>query len=157
MKNVERAYLAGLFDGEGSTSVVYTEYERRGRKRLYRGFKVQFIISNEDKHVLKEVRLLFGKSGIYPKDGSFRISKPRDITEAVELIHPHVRVKRPDLDNLYEAAKFVLKVRGTSERHRWTEKEKNEFLKFEETSKALKGPRGRKGGRPRKRRRKGIV
>ena len=148
MKEVDRAYLAGLFDGEGSTSVVHTQYERRGRKRRYQSYKVQFIISNEDKRVLKEVRLLFGKGGIYPKDGSFRISKPGDVIEAIELIRPHVRVKKTDLANLYKASKYILKVRGTGKRHRWTEEEEKEFEKLAETSRALKG--GGKRGRPRK-------
>lgn len=152
MKDVERAYLAGLFDGEGSASVIYSHYTRRKRKRLYDSYKVQLIISNKDIRVLKEIRLLFGKGGIYPANGSydFRISKPTDIIEMIELIKSYIRVRKPDLDNLYTASKFILKVRGSSERHRWTEEEKDEFLKFVETSQALKGPRGRKRGRPRK-------
>lgn len=148
MKDVERAYLAGLFDGEGCASVTYTQYKRRGRQRLYQGCKVQFVISNTDNRVLKEVRLLFGNGGIYPKESSFRITKPRDVIDAIELIRPYVRVKKPDLANLYEASEYILEVRGSSERHEWTEEERTIFLKFAETSKALKG--GGKRGRPRK-------
>lgn len=148
MKDIEQAYLAGLFDGEGSASVVHTQYEKRGRKRLYQSHKVQFIVSNEDKRVLKEVRLLFGNGRIYPEDGSFRISKPRDIIEAIHLIKPYIRVKHTDLANLRSACEFVLKVRGPGKRHKWSKGETNQFLKFVETSKALKGPGKR--GRPRK-------
>ena len=150
MKDVERAYLAGLFDGEGSTSVVYTQYKRRGRKRLYRSYKVSFTISNQDKRVLKEALLLLGKGGIYHQDSSynFMISKPRDIMKTIELIRQYIRVKDTDLANLYSASEFILKVRGSRKRHRWSEEEKNEFLKFAEASKALKG--GGKRGRPRK-------
>ena len=148
LREVDRAYLAGLFDGEGCASVVYTQYKRRGRKRQYQSYKVQFTISNKDNRVLKEVRLLFGKGGIYPKDNSFRISKPRDVIEAIGLIRPHVRVKKTDLANLYKASKYILEVRGSRKRHRWTEEERNEFSKFAETSIALKG--AGKRGRPRK-------
>jgi len=135
LKDVDRAYLAGLFDGEGCASVAH--------------IRVQFIISNSDNRVLKEIRLLFGKGGTYPKDGSFRITKTRDVIEAIELIRPHVRVKKTDLDNLYQASEFILEVRGSRKRHKWTEEEEKEFEKFVETSRALKGPRKR-GGRPRK-------
>jgi len=151
LKDVDRAYLAGLFDGEGCASVSYSKELKtiKTGEKLFPNFRVQFIISNEDNRVLKETRLLFGKGGIYPKDGSFRISKPRDVIEAIELIRPHVKVKKTDLDNLYKASEFILEVRGSRKRHRWTEEEKNEFVKFEETSKALKGPRKR-GGKSRK-------
>jgi len=150
LKEVDRAYLAGLFDGEGCASVVHSQYRGRGRKRLYQSYRVQFIISNTDNRVLKEVRLLFGTGGIYPKENSFRISKPRDVIEAIELIRPYVRVKKTDLANLYEASEFILEVRGSSERHKWTEEERNEFLKLAETSMALKGGGKKKRGRPRK-------
>ena len=159
MKDVERAYIAGLFDGEGCTSVVYTQYKKRGRERLYSGYKANLVISNQDKHVLKQVRFLFEKGGIYSQEKKgdshgkrqktsydFRITKPREIIEFVELISPYVIVKREDLENIYKASKFILKVRGLNKRHKWTTEEKEEFLKFERTSKALKGAgkRGRK-------------
>ena len=159
MKDVERAYIAGLFDGEGCTSVVYTQYKKRGRERLYSGYKANLVISNQDTHILKHIRFLFEKGGIYPQKNKedshgkrqktsydFRISKPSDIIEFVELISPYVIVKREDLENIYKASKFILKVRGLNKRHKWTTEEKEEFLKFERTSKALKGAgkRGRK-------------
>ena len=161
MEDVERAYIAGLFDGEGCTSVIYTQYKKHDRERLYEGFKVILVISNQDKRVLKQVRLLFGKGGIYSqeKEGfttqgrrqktsyDFRISKPIEIIEIVELISPYVRVKQEDLENIYKASKFILKLRGSNERHKWTTEEKDDFLKFASTSKALKG--AGKRGRPR--------
>lgn len=150
MKDVERAYLAGLFDGEGCASVIYSQYKKRNRKPLYESFRVQLVISNDDKRVLKEVLLLLGKGGIYRKNGSytFRISKPADIIEMIDLIRQYIRVKGTDLDNLYEVSRFILKLRGSSRSHKWKEEEKREFLRFAERSKALKG--GGKRGRPRK-------
>ena len=149
MKDIERAYLAGLFDGEGCVSVVYTQYEKQGRERLYDSCKVHFAISNMDRSVLRDVRLWIGKGGIYHQKGvySFRTGKPTDIIKIIETIKPYVKIKKQSIENLENAAKFILKVRGSSERHRWTEEEKDEFLKFVETSKALKG--GGKKGRPR--------
>lgn len=150
LRDVERAYLAGLFDGEGCASVVYTQYEKQGRERLYDSCKVHFAISNMDRSVLRDVRLLIGKGGIYRQKGvsSFRSGKPTDIIKIIETIKPYVKIKKQSIENLENAAKFILKVRGTSKRHRWTEEEKKKFKKFAEMSKALKG--SGKRGRPRR-------
>jgi intein/homing endonuclease len=159
LEDVERAYIAGLFDGEGCPSVVYAQYKKNGR--VYGSCKVILVISNQDKQVLKQVRLLFGKGGIYSQDKKgynnekrqktsydFRLSKPSEIIEFAELIRPYVRVKKADLENIYNASNFILKVRGSDKRHRWTKEEIDEFRKFERTSKDLKGVGKR--GRPRK-------
>ena len=146
LKEVERAYLAGLFDGEGCASVTYGQFVRVGSQRVYPNRHVQFVISNTDNRVLKEIRFLFGKGGIYSKK-SFRITNPREIIDAIELIRPYIRVKKADLSNLYDASKYMLESRGSLKRHEWTEEERTTFLKFAETSKALKG--GGKRGRPR--------
>lgn len=76
MENTERAYLAGLFDGEGCASVSYTKYERQGKERLYDSCRVHFAISNMDRGVLRDVRLLIGKGGIY-------LQKAYTVTELV--------------------------------------------------------------------------
>jgi hypothetical protein len=56
-------------------------------------------------------------------------------------------VKKQDLKNLENAARFILKVRGSDKRHKWTEEEKKKFHEFVDQSKALKG--GGRRGRPR--------
>lgn len=152
MEDIERAYLAGLFDGEGCPSIAYGRYEKKGRKRLFKSHQVFFVISNQDKRVLKEAILLVGKGKIYLPRGkktySFTISKPVDVIETIKLIRPFVRVKGPELDNLYNAAEYILKVRGSHKRHRWTKEESKEFSKFAKINKALKG--GKNRGPPRK-------
>ena len=152
MKDGERSYLAGLFDGEGCPSISYSRYERKGRRRLYKNHKVFFVISNEDKRVLKEALFLVGKGRIYLPRGTktynFTISKPVDVIETIKLIRSYVRVKGPELDNLQNAAEYILKVRGPSKRHRWTKEESKEFSKFAKINEALKG--GKKRGPPRK-------
>jgi len=149
LKDVEKAYLAGLFDGEGCASVSYSQYEKKGRERLYDSCRVHFAISNMEQSVLRDVRLLIGKGGIYRQKGifSFRSGKPADIIKITETIKPYVKIKKQDLKNLQNAAKFILEVRGSSKRHKWTAEEKKEFLRFVETCKALKG--SGKRGRPR--------
>ena len=57
-------------------------------------------------------------------------------------------MKEDDLKNLEDASKFILEVRGSKKKHKWTKEEKAKFLEFVKTSKALKG--GGKRGRPRK-------
>jgi len=152
LKDVERAYLAGFFDGEGCAAVIYSQYKKKTKKgeKLYSGFGVHLAISNVDQSVLRDVRLSVGKGGIYHQKNvySFRSTKPTDIIKIIGLIKPYVRVKKQDLKNLEDAAKFVLEVRGAKKRHKWTEEEKKKFLEFVDQSKALKG--SGKRGPPRK-------
>ena len=170
MKEVDRAYLAGLFDGEGCASVTHGPYRKETTKggKLYWGHKVHFVISSQDKHALKKVRRLFEKGGIYDQDRSksinslsqrttydFRITKPTDVIKVIDLISPYVIIKEDDLENLRDAAKFILRVRGSKERHKWTEEEGKEFEKFAKNSRDLKG--GGKRGRRRKLRRERMV
>ena len=58
-------------------------------------------------------------------------------------------MKKQDLKNLENAARYILKLRGSSKRHTWTEEEGKKFQEFADQSKALKGG-GKKRGRPRK-------
>jgi hypothetical protein len=151
LEEVDRAYLAGLFDGEGCASVTCGPHRKMTKKgwKLYRGRGVHLVISNSDKRILKEARFLCGKGGIHSQEtaNTLRICKPSDVIEVVELIRPYIRVKKEDLQNLEDAAKFILKVRGPEKRHRWTEEEEREFEEFAKTSRALKGAgkRGRPG------------
>jgi len=151
LKDVKRAYLAGLFDGEGCASVIYGQYTKMTKKgkSIYSDYSVDLVIANNDIRVLKEVRFLGGKGGIYTRETlhTFRIYKPSDVIEMIEIIKPYIRVKKQDLKNLENAARFILKVRGSDKRHRWTEEEKKKFQEFADQSKALKG--GGRRGRPR--------
>ena len=151
MKDTERAYLAGLFDGEGCASVIYSQNKKMTKKgkRLYSGYGVTLVITNNDRRVLKEARFLCGKGRIYTQDSShtLRIYNASDVIEMIKIIEPYIRVKEHDLKNLENAARFKLKVRGSDKRHRWTEEEKKKFQEFADQSKALKG--GKRRGRPR--------
>jgi len=152
LKDVERAYLAGFFDGEGCAAVIYSQYKKKTKRgeKLYSSFGVHLAFSNVDQSVLRDIRLLVGKGGIYHQKNvySFRSGKPTDVIKIIGLIRPYVRVKKQDLKNLEDAAKFVLEVRGAKKRHKWTEEEKKKFLEFVDQSKALKG--GGRRGRHRK-------
>ena len=152
MKEVERAYLAGLFDGEGCASVVYSQNMRMTKQgmALYQTFSVYCIISNDDRRVLQEVRFLSGNGGIYKQKTSytFRVCKTSDVIEIIETIKPYIRVKKQDLQNLESAARFIMKLRGLSTRHTWTEEETKKFQEYVWQSKAMKV--GGRRGRPRK-------
>ena len=88
MKDVERAYLAGLFDGEGCASVIYSQYKKMTKKgeRIYSGCGVTLVIANNDIRVLKEARFLCGKGGIYTRETShtLRIYNASDVIETIE-------------------------------------------------------------------------
>jgi len=152
MKEVERAYLAGLFDGEGCASVVYSHYTHmtKNGKKLYPKHAVYLVISNTDPRILKEFLLLIGKGGLYTQKNihTIRITQASEIIEMIEIIKPYIRVKKHDLRNLENAARFILKLRGSSKKHTWTDEETKKFQEFADQSKALKGG-GKRRGRPR--------
>ena len=153
LQDTDRAYLAGLFDGEGCASVSFTQYTKKGRDRLYDSCKVHLAISNKDENALRDVLLMIGKGGIYPGKGvfSFRTGDPSDILGIIEVIKPYVKIKKQSLENLGKAAEFILEIRGTNRRHSWTEEEKNKFKELARMSRALKGAGNR--GRPRRKKR----
>ncbi len=148
LNDAKRAYLAGLFDGEGCAAVIYSQNKKKIKtgEKLYPNFSVNLVISNIDHNVLKDVLSLLGKGGIYLQKNvyNFRIKNPTDAIKLIEIIKPYVKIKKQDLENLENAAKFILQVRGASKRHRWTEEEKKKFHKFADQSKALKGA-GKRG------------
>ncbi len=160
MEDVERAYLAGLFDGEGSTLVSFS----RSRKQTQEGLKdfpncrVQFIITNTEERVLKEIHnIIDGKGSIYRQkreEGKdlYRlvVYTPPEVKEMVELIKPFVRVKAEELRSLGEATDLILKLRGSGTKVRWTENAQQEFIRLAKKSRRLRGSSGKPKGRPRK-------
>jgi len=60
LKDVERAYLAGLFDGEGCAAVIHSQCKKMTKKgkRIYSNYGVDLVIANKDIRVLKESVLM---------------------------------------------------------------------------------------------------
>lgn len=165
MEDVERAYVAGLFDGEGSTEITFSPspkpstHTQTGFKD-YPNCRVQFIITNTEERVLKEIHnIIDGKGRIYcqkRKQGKdlYRlvVYTPPEVKEIVGLIKPFVRVKSEELKNLGEATDLILKLRGSGTKVRWTENAQEEFIRLAKKSRTLRGSSGSPRGRPRKRR-----
>jgi len=91
LEDVERAYIAGLFDGEGCPSIGHNHYMRKDGSGPYWNRQVFFVITNGDKRVLREAILLTREGRIYHPSGTnvynFTITKPSDIMEIARLIH----------------------------------------------------------------------
>jgi hypothetical protein len=160
LKDVDCAYLAGLFDGEGSTLVTFSPSPKPTQKGLknFPNCRVQFIITNTKEHVLTEILSIYGKGRIYHQKSErhrdmyrFVVHTPPDVKEIVELVKPYARIKLEQLKNLGEAAELILNLRGTSKRVRWTEKAQREFIGLAKKCRALRGSSGGPKGRPRKR------
>lgn len=96
-------YIAGFFDGEGS---VVIEHKNRG----YKTYRLRFSIANTCLEVLKEIQAVVGGSistslsaiqkasnKQYPCH-KLIISAGADVKRFIELIGPHIRVKRPQLE-----------------------------------------------------------
>lgn len=159
MKDVDCAYLAGLFDGEGSTLVTFSPSPKLTQKGLknFPNCRVQFIITITKEQVLTWILNIFGKGRIYHQKSEhhrdmyrFVVHTPPDVKEIVELVKPHSRIKQEQLENLEEAAELILKLRGTGKRVRWTEKAQRDFIVLAKKCRALRGSSGGHKGRPRK-------
>lgn len=123
---VDKAYLAGLFDGEGCANATFRS--KKVKKIRYFWPAVQFVISGAREH-LQMIQELVGLGGLYEqKTGvcDFRITQPKEVLKMTNAILPYVRLKKKELLLLKKAALFISRHK---KRSRWTKEEKNEFHK----------------------------
>lgn len=152
LKDTDRAYLAGLFDGEGCANPTFTSKKhfskREQKEKIYLWPRVQFVISGTRAH-LQEIKRIVGFGGLYrQKTGvwDFRITEPKQVLNMVDIIFPYVKLKKEELLLLKNAALFMLKHKY---RTRWTNKEKDFFNKnFVLPSQKLSRSRKKLGRRP---------
>lgn len=144
MKELERAYLAGLFDGEGCANASFRS--KKVKKRYYWP-SVQFVISGQKEH-MQLIKEMIGFGGVYKgakgETWDYRITQPKQILLMIEALLPNIRLKNKELKKLKEASRFILK---HEPRTRWTEQEliffrKNHVLPLQKESRSGK-PRGR--------------
>jgi len=152
LSDTDKAYLAGLFDGEGCINACINTkkyFPKTRRKFCFHAWvKLQFVISNKD-HLLLEkgVKTIVGFGGIYREGDIYdwRVTKREQLLSVFNALIPHVKLKKKALQVAKDAVLFLLQRRY---RQRWT---KDELIFLHEKfvlplQKLL--PSGEKRGRP---------
>jgi hypothetical protein len=106
LTDIERAYVAGLFDGEGCVSFTYTK--RGGGDKAYGKLWVR--ITNTDRDVLDWVRSTFGSGTAQSaghRDDTTKRRQAYNFVAASEQarlflaeIYPYLRIKRGQVEEL---------------------------------------------------------
>lgn len=93
---VERAYLAGLFDGDGAL-MACIEFHREKRYK----FRVRLVIkiTQKNKVFLEKLAhsLGYGKVRVNRRVFEFDIKAQQDVLTFINLIHPYCQIKKEQL------------------------------------------------------------
>lgn len=103
------AYLAGLFDGEGSVSYKQYMRKRKGAKKAYPTWQIRLEIAMTDESVIRWVTEFVGVGTYGPrkvrpgrkKQWRWRCSH-RDAFYVARLIWPYVHVKLPKIQQIIQ-------------------------------------------------------
>jgi len=149
MEDTDRAYLAGLFDGEGCANATFRSKSYKGRR--YQWPSVQFVIAGQHQH-MSQISVMFGAEGkhIYEQSSrhvwEFRATRPEDVLHYTDIILPYVKLKSTELKLLKQAAQFLIEHESHS---KWSQKDKESFYKSFVQPLQKSTPAGRRKGRKR--------
>lgn len=159
LRETDKAYLAGLFDGEGCISPTwgsrkyYSEKEHTERISHYP--RLLFVITNKNNVLLDWIREKMGNFGnVYRGENGaaydYRITAQKEVLDVVNALIPHVKLKKEPLYISKDALLYQLKRNPSNPHARWTKEEKTFFYEnfMSRLEKLL--PSGKKRGRPSK-------
>jgi len=149
LSDTDKAYLAGLFDGEGCINATFGTKKwiaKTGKEKIYLFPRIQFVISSKENLLLELVKTIVGFGEVYgEKMYGYRITERKQILDIVDALIPFVKLKKKGLQLSKEAVLFLL---NRKYRSGWT---KGELVFFREKfvlpiQKLL--PSGERRGRP---------
>lgn len=153
LSNLDRAYLAGLFDGEGCISPSWCSRQnflkKEQRTKVSHYPRLQFVISSKNYLLLDLVKTIIGFGHVYKGSNGwdYRVSAQKEVLNVVKTLIPYVRLKKDLLHVAKDALSYQLQRKSHA---KWTSKEKvffyNKFML--RLLKLL--PSGEKRGRPSK-------
>jgi hypothetical protein len=149
LSDTDKAYLAGLFDGEGCINATFGTKKwitKKEKEKIYLFPRIQFVISSKENLLLELVKKTVGFGEVYGKKMyDYRITERKQILNMLDALIPFVKLKKKGLQLSKEAVLFLLH-RG--HRCRWA---KEELIFFHDSfvlplQKLL--PSGERRGRP---------
>ena len=112
MTETERAYIAGLFDGEGSVSYYQRKEKRKGKKKAYNFWLIRIELSMTDQHVVEWMHETLGfgtvikrlptKSWVGKKTQWRWRCGFRDAYSFAKIVWPHVQVKLHKIEQIID-------------------------------------------------------
>ena len=128
MEEVERAYLAGLFDGEGCANATFRSKAYKGKRYWWPA--VQFVIAGQHQHMCQISEMFGAGANVYEQSNrrawEFRATNPEHVLRFIDIILPYVKLKKEQLRLLRSAAGFMIEHRSRS---KWSQKDKEFFNK----------------------------
>lgn len=127
----DKAYFAGLFDGEGCISCTWSWKKRKPKKSSSKKISffphVMFVITNKSRLLLQESvqqRLVYG--GIYRQRDvyNYRVTSAEEVLEILNALSEDVRLKRDQLDTARDLLNYMIKHRNGNMRTPWLPEEK---------------------------------
>jgi hypothetical protein len=100
LSDTEKAYLAGLFDGEGCISPIWGSKsyfsKKENKKKTYHFPRLQFVITNKNSILLDLIKTQIGFGNFYRgKNGAaydYRISAQKEVLSVVNTLIPYVKL-----------------------------------------------------------------
>ena len=112
MNEIDKAYIAGLFDGEGSVSYYQRKEKRKDKKKAYNYWVIRCELSMTDQYVVEWMHEVLGvgtvckrlptKSWIGKKTQWRWRCSHRDALIFAKLIWPHAQVKLHKLEQIID-------------------------------------------------------
>jgi hypothetical protein len=104
MTELELAYLAGFFDGEGSVGI----YNTSNRRRATRGFQMKVTVSQTDPLILNEIKEHFGGTLLVCRDKAATVRTCWQWTASSLIAAAFLRAVLPHLRQKREQAELAL-------------------------------------------------
>ena len=104
LSDTQKAYLAGLIDGDGSIFLSYYKYPTRKRGGIHSIISCAVSVRSANKEYAQEVlQMMRGKVGRV-EENYFEviISRQADILQFIEAILPYLRLKRKEAEIMIE-------------------------------------------------------
>ena len=108
----EKAYIAGLVDGDGSIFLSYYQYPVASNRRgIHSQISCAVSCRSANEEYAKDVAELLGKNVTRVEENYFEvgISRQADILQFLEAIYPYLRLKRKQAEIMMEFCKERLK------------------------------------------------
>ena len=112
MKEIDKAYIAGLFDGEGSVSYYQRKEKRKGKKKAYNYWMIRCELSMTDQYVVEWMHKTLGFGTLTKRlpTKSWKGKKTqwrwrcgyRDALTFAKLLWPHVQVKLHKIEQILD-------------------------------------------------------
>lgn len=133
MRNVDRAYLAGFIDGEGSIGLYSTNYPKQRRKGWSPSFFIRLAVCNTDKEIPEFLKDHYGGSCLLEHPGQYsysnRIAKIYRYNATGKICYEIIKDIVPYLKQKKERALLAIKFYQNRKKLTWNEKE-NLRMKF---------------------------